>query len=972
MRQTPRVRIQPLFWATFFLCVLAATAPGQGTPAPASNPKICQDGGWPQDASDLRPDPDLHFGRLENGLRYVLMANNEPKNRVALYLNVQAGSLNETDAQRGLAHYLEHMMFNGTTHYPPGTLINYFQSLGMGFGGDTNAHTGYDETVYNLLLPSADPKVLADGFKVLADYARGALLQDGEVDRERGVILAEKRSRDSAASRVAKEELRFDFAGSLVAERDPIGLEEVIIGADSRLLRSYYDRWYRPDNMIVVVVGAIQPQQAAALLQAAFAGVQPVEESGACPSMGQVKESGTDVLVFPDTELGYTGLALNTVYNLSPKADTLAWEVEQLRQYLAMRLLSYRLEQVGLQSGSPLAQPQAHAGLFLRNFGYASLAARTETGRWRESLSLLQTTLDQALQGGFSEAELARGKRELGAMLDKAVQTAPSRDSRQLADDIIRKLNDFEVILSPAQEQNVYAPLIAQLNLSDVNGALQQIWHRPRRLLHLVGVTEPGATPAQLEQQLRELYAANASKPIPVWVDAAPVTFPYLALPRASSPAEVVQEEAVGVERARFVGGVEVQVKRTDFQANQVQISVQFGEGRRAEPMPGMAFLGEAVVKESGVGGLSREQLAAALAGTNVALDLKTGPESFAFTGGCLRQEFETLLQLLRHRLVDPAFTEEGFRRGRDNLKRMYEQMAGTAEGVEQVQGERFLTGGSPEYGLPSWEQVAQVALPSLRAWLVPVFAQAPLEINVVGDIDPQEVIQLVGKYFGDEHRLAAAVPAPTTVSFPAGQTLQLQAGSAIDRSLLTVAWRTGDFWDIQRTRRLNLLAAVFDDRLRVQIREALGATYAPQVVSQPSRAIPGFGLMRASLIVAPDQAASLAQVLREVAASLGRKGVTGEELRRAMEPTLTSIKDIKRNNRYWMESVLNLATRHPQQLQWPPTILEGFAAIKAEELTALAHQYLMPEQAATVIVGPTGEVKASTELEPAALRRVP
>jgi zinc protease len=144
---------------------------------------------------------------------------------------------------------------------------------------------------------------------------------------------------------------------------------------------------------------------------------------------------------------------------------------------------------------------------------------------------------------------------------------------------------------------------------------------------------------------------------------------------------------------------------------------------------------------------------------------------------------------------------------------------------------------------------------------------------------------------------------------------------SSIDKAMLTVAWKTSDFWDIGRTRRLNLLAAILDDRLRVKIREELGAAYSPQVLSMPSRGNEGFGLLKSSLIVAPEQAQSLAKVVKEAAGSLGEKGVSEDELHRAMEPTLTSIKDIKRNNRYWMESVLNLSGRHPQQLQWPLTI---------------------------------------------------
>jgi Predicted Zn-dependent peptidases len=957
MRQSPILFASRLVTALLFVLLIMPVSGRAGTVAPTDRKTqpSCLATDWPQDASDLQPDTSLLFGRLTNGLRYVLMANSEPKNRVALYLVVRAGSLNETEEQRGLAHFLEHMLFNGTTHYPPGTLIKYFQSLGMEFGGDTNAYTGFDRTVYNILLPSAESSMLSEGFKVLADYARGALLLEKEVDRERGVILAEKRSRDSAAARVSKKQMAFDFDGSLVARRDPIGVEEVLKTADSRLLRLFYDHWYRPDNMIVVVVGDIQPQETAQLLEVSFSGLKAAEATVHCPEAGTLKSSATNVLVLAEPELGYTEIALTTVADIRPRQDSKAWRNEQTHQQMATILLGNRLKQLEQQSGSPLAQPRAFAGVFLRQYNYTTMVARTEASTWQDSLTLLQTSLAQAVRYGFTEAELARGKREIKAMLEKAVQTASSRDSRQLADEIIHKLSNDEVITSPAQEMAFHGPELEQLTLAEVNAALRQLWSNPRRQIHLAGVMEPGLTIARLEQQVRETYQANATREIPAWVEAEQPIFPYLALPsiREDGPAEQVHHKEIGVETVSFANGVLLNIKRTDFQANQVLLTMQFGNGKRNEPVAGMALAAEALIRESGIGQLTREQLNEALTGTNITLDFTVGPESFSFHGSSLQNEFATLLQLLRHRLHDPAFKAEDFRRSRENLRRMYDQLTGTAEGIGRIRGERFLAGGSPEYGLPAWEEVEKVTLPQISQWLAPIFARETLEINVVGDVDPAEVIRLVKKYFGAEQRHASDAGPAQPVVFPAGKQQRMQAASSIDRALLLVAWQTGDFWDIGRTRRLNLLAAVFDDRLRVKIREELGAAYSPQVISRPSRVSAGFGLMQSALIVAPDQAESLARTVKDVAADLNRNGISEDELHRALEPMLTSIKDIRRKNSYWMTSVLNLSSRHPQQLQWPLTILEECSAIKAKELTELARRYLAPERAATVIVGP-------------------
>lgn len=945
----------------FFFCLFAAMVAAVPLPVHADSSQAdsspCLTSGWPQEHSDLTPDPALIFGQLDNGLRYVLMVNREPENRVALFLNVQTGSIRESEEQRGVAHYLEHMLFNGTTHYPPGTLIEYFQSIGMGFGADTNAHTSFDETVYKLILPSGEPDFLDDGFRVLADYARGALLLEEEVERERGIILAEKRSRDSAAARVWKRQLQFAFAGTLPAQRDPIGVEEVIQATDSQLLRSFYDRWYRPENMMVVVVGDMDPVEAVDKLSSHFEPLAGEGEVGTCPQFGTVTESGLDILFVPEPELGYTGIGLTTVYNRMPQPHTFARSTALFRQYVASFLLSRRLQQLERQLDSPLSHTAARAAIFLQRIGYASLVARVESSRWQEGLDKLQRTLAQTLEHGFTATELDRGKREIAAMLDKAVQTVASRNSRDLAATIVSKLNNNEVILSPAQERDMYGPILETMTLEDVHAAFRDLWDRPRRLVEVVGVPGTGLAENEAEETIERVFIAASAEAVAPWSEPELKSFPYLPAPESmGNIVEQIHRPAIGVETTVFAGGVRLNTKATDFQTNQVLFSVQFGTGRQSEPMTGLAPIAEAVVRESGVGGLTREELAAALAGTNATLDFRIGPESFSLQGSALADEIELLVQLAYTRLHDPAFRADAFRRGRKQLRQMHEQMISTVEGVHQVQGEAILAPGSREYGLPSWEQIDRSTLEQIAAWLEPVFAQESIEINVVGDIDPKEVARLVGSYFGGEQRTSQKVQPAQPLVFPSGGQHRLPLDSSTDKALVTVAWATGDFWDISAARRLNILASVLNDRLRVEIRQVLGATYSPRVFSRPSRVHAGFGLMISSLTAAPDQAELLAAKIREIASGLAFEGVTEEELHRALEPTLTSIRDMQRTNRYWLESVLNLSHRHPQQLQWPLTIREDFTAITAADVTALAKRYLHEKLAATVIVTPGSE----------------
>ena len=915
----------------------------------------CISRGWPHENSNLPVDPTIIFGSLDNGLRYILKQNREPKNRVAMYLNIQAGSLHETDTQRGLAHYLEHMLFNGTTNYPPGTLVEYFQSIGMGFGADTNAHTSYDETVYKLILPAADTKTLTDGLLVLADYARGALLLEKEVERERGIIIAEKRSRDSAAARVRKAQLAFDFDGTLVAKRDPIGTDAVLQQTNAALLRSYYDSWYRPDNMMVVVVGDMDTDLAERLVRQQFSALTPAADSRpTCPDFGSPRVQGKRIYHLAEPDLGYTEISLATVAAEMPEPDTLEREIKLLHRYLALILLNNRLQQLERAAASPISKTMAFSGNFTPQFRYSLISTRTEAANWHKGLSLLQNVLEQGIRHGFSEAELERGKKEIEAMLEKEVQTADARDSRELAMELIRNLNDREVSLSPVQKQDIFLPLVKQTTLDDINQAFHDMWPAEPRTVTVAGTAMAEIPADQAEAQIQTLYTANQKAAVSNWQEEETVSFPYLPPPQHTrEPVSENTDPDIGLHRMVFGEGLVVHVKQTDFQPNQVLLSAHFGGGLQSEPLPGLALLAQGVIKESGTATLSREQLNQALAGSNISLDFSVGPESFAFSGSALSSELELLLQLLFARLYDPGFRIEALSNSKKQLGQMYAQMSGSVEGVHQLEGEPFLSGESRFYSMPSWEEVNARSLEQLSSWLRPAFSLAPLEINIVGDIEPDQVRRLLSTYFGAKDRSLRQRYQGKPIIFPQGKTLRLAASGSPGKAQLTVAWKTDDFWNIDRTRGLNMLASILDDRLRVTIREELGAAYSPQVFSLPSRIDDGFGLLETRLIVDPAQAEQLAQVVHAVAADLMSQGISEEEFKRAQEPTLTSIREQMRSNAYWLHTVLSLSSRHPEQLLWPKSILQDFTAMQRENIQKLAQQYLRKDQAATVLVLP-------------------
>ncbi len=304
MKLSGHRRILPAMVCLFVMLVTNACAS-----APESKVKPL----FPHEHSDLAPDPAVSFGRLANGFRYVLLENAKPEDRVSLHLVVNVGAIHESDDERGLAHFLEHMLFNGSTHFAPGELVKYFQKIGMQFGPDANASTGFFRTVYDINLPKGNHESVDEALVVMSDYAEGALLLPEEIEREREVILAEKRTRDSADYRTYVASIQFELAGTRFPERLPIGTEEVIRGADRDKFKAFYDAWYRPDNMILVMVGDFDRSVAETLIKERFSGMRPRRDLPPVHYNGVLRQDTPVVFYHYEPEVGSTTLTLQAL-----------------------------------------------------------------------------------------------------------------------------------------------------------------------------------------------------------------------------------------------------------------------------------------------------------------------------------------------------------------------------------------------------------------------------------------------------------------------------------------------------------------------------------------------------------------------------------------------------------------------------------------------------------------------------------
>lgn len=933
----------------YLLVALFCTAAGLFSPHPLSADCFTPD--WPHELSDLKPDPSLVFGRLDNGFRYILKKNTEPKNRVAMMLDVQTGSLNETESQRGIAHFLEHMLFNGSTHFPPGKLVEYFQSIGLSFGGDTNAQTGYDETVYDIILPDGEPETIEEGLLVFSDYARGALLLQTEIDRERGVVLAEKRSRDSAAYRAHLKERAFSMHGTLLPERMPIGTLETLNKADHTLMKKYYDSWYRPSNMILVMVGDFDPKTIQPLVEKQFATLMGAGPVPACPDLGRLQETDSDLFYNHEGEMSSTEVSIESLWNVEPEQDSFAYQVRELTQYVAAKIVQYRLDELSRKSDTPLTSAYIYSGTFLSSISYAEIGADCDPDKWKQSLVIIENTLRQALEFGFVEEELQRVKKELLSQFDSAVLTASSRHSKQLASTIVRTLNNKKVLQSPEQEKELFAPVISGLSLRDVEKTFNSIWTHAKSRVKVNGnavITEKDPLAV-----IESVYKKAQTKPIVAYTSKGLKKFPYLNLQDTTSIVEQKQFADIDTKRFVFENGVVLNLKATSFQENEIQISADFGLGKSSEPAPGMTILTESVVSQSGTGTLRKAELDRVLAGSSVDMKFRINPASFSWNGKALNKDLELFFQVLQSLLFDPGVDPEAFQVSMERFRQYYEGLAVDVPGAMRLHGESFLAGGNKSFGLPDWSEFSQLSIDQIHKWLHAALTKSDLEISLVGDFDENEVLRLAQKYFSVLPERVKSTMLDVEVTFPQGEKLALTVPSSIDKGMLVVAWKTDDFWDIKRTRGLHLLAGIYADKMRRVIREKLGATYSPQVYNASSRIYDGYGVLKAILIVDPAQMAMLQKEVLSIAADMWQEKITEEELARVKGPMLTSLKDMVRTNGYWLGSVLSLSARYPKQLEWPTTILSGFESFTLKEIRTLGKTYLNPEKAAIVTIAP-------------------
>ncbi len=913
---------------------------------------------WPHELGDVPPDPTIRWGRLENGLRYAVRKNTEPAGRVHLILQVAAGAINERDDQRGYAHFVEHMMFRGTKKYPATSLVGFLQHEGLAMGADTSAFTNYTSTFYNLDLPRNSPEKIALGLSVLRDFADSAVFAKAEVKREAKVVESERRTRASSAAQIGEELNDFLYPGSLITRRLPIGTAESVLAATPERLVEFYRTWYRPSRLTVIAVGDAEPELLEKLIREQFSSLAPATPAEPSdPDLGwrpPTEDLQTRFLRYPAPS-GTSSL----LYHLTigePRPDTLARRRAQIALNAGCAILTTRLVELARQQPADIGTTVANWELEFGRVQRAMLRIDTRAPLWRAGVRLAEQELRRALLHGFTADEVKLISQTYQNALEENIRTESTRHSQAIAQQIRSNLEDNLVTTAPRTDREMLEPTIRELTPGQCNTAFRAMWAGANRRLAVVGYY-----PVPLaEKDLLAVYEESAFRNFFTEKDERAIaSFDYTDFGPPGAVAKRARDERLDVHSVAFANGVALNLKQTDFEKGRVHLRVRLGGGLASEPadQPGLGLIAGNAFPTGGLGRYDNIELGRRLAGDALTLNFTVEEDAFYFTGVASPDKVEKLLEIVAAFITDPGFRPEGFQGTVANLQSYYPTV--NREPVQFLRSfcPTIMANGDPRYGLPLPAKVFERQPKQIETWLKPALATAPIELGLAGDLDVESAVTAVARTLGAlPARQAAARPEaarrPQLPAKPVRHTWLLQ-DSEPDKAAVRLYWPAVDGDDFHTMRRLQVLAEILNDRLRVKIREELGVTYGPLQGVWGSDVWPGYGYLFVEIETAPRMADRVADLTRDIARDLATRGITADEFERAIQPRLANLKQELRNNAYWTYYVLSRLQEKPGRAEWLLTRNSDYEQMRRADIEAVARRFLDPKRSYTFIARP-------------------
>jgi zinc protease len=889
--------------SAFLFLFMGLPGPARGQEPPAAPAVQALKAGEPALDEQIPVDPKITVGELPNGLRYWIRENREPRNRADLRLVVRAGSVLEDEDQRGLAHMVEHLAFNGTRNFPRQKLVEFMESIGMRFGPDLNAFTGFDETIYLLKVPTDSPAILQTAFLILEDWAHGLTFDPAAVEKERGVIVEEWRLDRGADARMRDQQLPVLLRGSRYAERPPIGRKEVIETFEHETLKRFYRTWYRPDLMAVIAVGDFDGARIEELVKRRFGAIPRAANAPPRPDHPIPDHDETLFAIAADKEATDSVVA---VYHKLPLRDQST--VGAYRQMLVERLfngmLNERFSEMAQRPGAPFLGAVASSGPFIGSKEVFVLSALVEEGGVAEGLRALYAEGERVARFGFTPTELERQKSEMMRIFESALAEKETESSSTYAEEFTRAFLEGEPTPGIAYEYEMHARFLPGITLEEID-RLTGEWMSESNRVIMVNVPEKPGVPVPREEDLLAVLEAVEGEDLAPYEDET-VDEPLLAEP--PEPGEIVSEraiEAIGAVEWTLSNGARVVLKPTDFKEDEILVratsagGVSLAEDEDLVP----ANTADQVVSAGGLGVFSAVALQKKLAGQSVFVRPTIGELDEGLTGNASPRDAETLFQLIHLMFTAPRPDPEVFEVIKTQFRSYLENRAKSPETVFSDVLRTTLQRDHPRFRPMTVEEVAKMDLERSLEFYRDRFADAgDFTFVFVGRLDPEAMKPLVRRYLASLPSLGREETwRDWRISPPEGVVVRSVEMGVEPKSLAAVVF-SGPFRNTAGNRTaLRAAAQVLEVRLRKLLREELGGTY--DVAVRPAYSQIPREEYRVTIDLGADPAridALTAAIFREIK-KLKSRGPTEREIEDFRAADLRTFETSSRMNAWWL-----------------------------------------------------------------------
>lgn len=910
---------------------------------------------WLYVGSDIPPDPAWTFGVLPNGVRYAVRRNGVPPGQVSIRVSIEAGSLMERENERGYAHFIEHLSFQGSRYVADGESIKIWQRLGATFGSDTNASTTNTQTIYKLDLPNATRSGLDESVKILSGMMAAPELKPEQVEAERRTVLAEAREQAGPAVRVGDATRAHYFAGQLLATRSPIGTTESLNAATAASLRAFHDRWYRPERTVVVIVGDGNPALFEQMIIKYFSDWRGKGPSLPDPDFGKPDPSAPRNLVITEPGVPLV-VSLATLRPWFQKVDTIAYNQGRLVELVALRLINRRLEERARAGGSFL-QASVDRDDIARSVDGTFVQIVPLGEDWQSAVRDVRAVIADALTNPSAQADIDREAGEFFAALQVGVDTQRTEAAAKQADDLIEAINIRETVASAQVALDVFSGIKNNITPEGIRTATRALFTGigPRAIITSRTPIKGGT----------EALAAAVNEPVKAIASTstAPVG-DFSQLPSLGKSGKVKKREPIpdlGMEQVKFANNVNLILYPNPAETGKIYVQVRFGRGLQALPSnkPTVAWAGSAALLAGGVANFDQNALDRLTSGRRINASFDIDESAFVLRAQTRAVDLADQLKLLASQLTFLRWDAAPVQRARAAFLTNYDTLGTSPQSVLSRDLASLLRGGDPRWGTPSRSAIEGLTPQNFRQFWEPLLKTGPIEILIFGDVAADDAIKAVSDTFGAlKKRSAASASAASAGSRgPIATTepiVRFHSGPS-DQAAAVLAYPLGGGGaGLYESRRLELLSSIFNDRMFNQFRETEGAGYSPNVNSNWPLSLQGGGSFLISSQLRPDRIELFYKIARSIADDLAAKPVSADELTRAVTPLRQFIARASSGNTFWMSQLAGLS-QDKSKVAALRTLSSDYGRITAAELQETAKRWFQQDKAMMLVVKPSG-----------------